>query len=116
MPDTQDIHKFANTICGEPPGRRPGASRVRGERFDNRSGATPLTGQGPWIESPCVSRCYASDLMDIHRLANKICGQLAIDCVAGVEDPAGMRPGHEARAQRLPAPCTGTLMRARSRA
>ncbi|HHT8919170.1 TPA: sortase, partial [Burkholderia cenocepacia] len=76
-------------------------------RFDNRSGATPLTGQGPWIESPCVSRCYASDLMDIHRLANKICGQLAIDCVAGVEDPPecdrGTKPVRKGCPRRAPA-------------
>ncbi|AXF22907.1 sortase [Burkholderia pyrrocinia] len=80
------MHKLANKICGEPARFGPGARRVPCE---SPCAAVTLTVQGPRIESPFVSGCYAPHRRDIHRLANTFCGQLAIDCVATVEDRAG---------------------------
>ncbi|CAG9259071.1 hypothetical protein BCEP4_210002 [Burkholderia cepacia] len=71
MADAQDIHKLANTICGEPSGPGPEMRRVPRESV---CGATRLTAQGPGIESPFVSACYAPHRRDIHRLANIFCG------------------------------------------
>ncbi|AYZ01691.1 sortase [Burkholderia multivorans] len=83
--DAQDIHKLANTNCGEPASRGALAPRVAHE---SRHAAAALTRRGIGANSPSVSRRYSPHRRDIHRLANKICGQAPADYVASARNPA----------------------------
>ncbi|AVR18713.1 sortase [Burkholderia multivorans] len=83
--DAQDIHKLANTNCGEPASRGAPAPRIAREP---PPAAAALTRRGIAANSPFVSRRYSPHRRDIHRLANKICGQAPADYVASAWNPA----------------------------
>jgi hypothetical protein len=83
--DAQDIHKLANTNCGEPASRGAPAPRaVHG----SPPAAAALTRRGIVENSPFVSRRYSPHRRDIHSLANKICGQAPADYLASAWNAA----------------------------